>query len=118
MSAATLDVERPVEARPPLTEADRARIRAEQRGHNLRAVRLYAVEHPLRGAAPPTLADAIEFWKGDAPAISGAHLALTRLSILIEHAALSEIAARYARAWIDDAREALARFETPWGPST
>jgi len=115
MSAAILDIDRPVEARRQLTEAECERIRAEQRHHNLSAIRLCARECPARVSVPPALVDVIEYWQGDGPAISAGHLALTRLGILLEHSRLSDIAAWHGRTWLADARRALERFETPWG---
>ena len=117
MSAATCDIERPIDAPPPLSEADRAHIMAEQRACNVRAIRLYAQEHRVVGRASRALLQATDYWQGDATEITRGHLALTRLSTLIEYAGLSEIAGICARRWIDDARTALARFETPLGPS-
>jgi hypothetical protein len=58
------------------------------------------------------LVRAISYWERDAAAVQSGLIALERLSILIPVAGLSDIAEESAVRWIDEAREALERFQT------
>jgi hypothetical protein len=116
MSAAadTLEI---LEPSGSLMAADIARIVGEQRESNLRAVRQHAIECQSRVIVPPALLRAVSYWDGDAPAVERGLAALDHLACLIASSGLSIIAEEKADIWIHEARAALQRFQTPWGPA-